>query len=94
RDASEWIDTKGPIFEPGVWRHVAMSYNTETEEAILYLDGKAVAYTNQVPTQRYVYNFWLGGDPYKPSFIGDLSELVIYPEVKSAEEIKKIYEAY
>lgn len=94
RDASDWIDTKGPVFKKGVWQHVAMSFNTETEEAILYLDGKAVAYTSQVPTQRYVCNFWLGGDPYKPSLVGDLSELVIYPEVKSATEIKEIYESY
>ena len=43
---------------------------------------------------RYVCNFWLGGDPYKPSLMGDLSELVIYPEVKSATEIKEIYESY
>ena len=94
RDASEWIDTKGPIFKAGEWYHVSIGYDAEKEEAVLYLNGKAVSYTNQVPTQRYVCNFWLGGDPYRRSFVGDVSELVIYPEVRSAEEIEKLYEAY
>ncbi len=94
RDASEWYDTKGAKLSLKKWYHVALSYNSVAEETALYINGKTEAIKKNVPTQRYVYNFWLGGDPYKPSFKGKLSELMIYPEVKTPLEIKKIYESY
>ncbi len=94
RDASEWYDTKGDKLEINKWTHVAISYDPVTEEASLYLNGIKTASRKKVPTQRYVYYFCLGGDPYKPSFKGYLSELIIYPELKRPDEIRKLYDSY
>ncbi len=87
-------DTKGDKLEINKWTHVAISYDPVTEEASLYLNGIKTASRKKVPTQRYVYYFCLGGDPYKPSFKGYLSELIIYPELKRPDEIRKLYDSY
>ncbi len=94
RDASEWIDLKTNVLPINKWMYVALTYEAKNEEAKLYINGKLAESRLQVPTQRIVNNFQIGGDPYKPSFKGDISELVIIPEAKSDEEIRKMYEAY
>ncbi|MCR5824552.1 MAG: EAL domain-containing protein [Lachnospiraceae bacterium] len=94
REESEWYDTKYDILPLNTWEHVTISYDSEKEETNLYLNGKKVAGLKKVPAQRFVYNFWLGGDPYQQSFRGRLSEFTIYPEEKTPEEIEKIYKSF
>jgi len=73
---------------------VTITYDAASERATLYLNGEEASHLDNVPTQRYVYSFWLGGDPYQPSFKGNISDLIIFPKLKDQEEIKKLYKSY
>ncbi len=94
RDASDWYDTCSEMLPMNEWVHIVLTYDATHEKTGLYINGKRKAVLENVPTQRNVYTFWLGGDPYKRSYKGSISEFVIYPEVKNDEEIAELFGSY
>ncbi len=97
RDSKEvdgWYDTRTNNIEEGVWTHMTISYDSKRETTKLYINGDLKASKQNVPTMRYVKLIYVGGDVFKPSFIGNISELKIFSEVKEDMEIKKLYDSY
>ncbi len=89
-----WYDATSNIFREKRWIHVAATYNAKTEKAMFYRNGVAISIQDDVPVQRFVRKIYLGGDIYQRSLDCRICDLNIYNEVKSGEEISKMYEAY
>ncbi|MBE5883846.1 MAG: EAL domain-containing protein [Lachnospiraceae bacterium] len=89
-----WYDVPAPRIETGVWTNYAIVYNAKLEIMKAYINGIPVGSVENVPTNRHVEQFVLGGDAFKPSFCGNLCELVIYNEAKDDLFIKQLYDSY
>ncbi len=89
-----WYDSGTYQFAKKKWIHVAATYNAKTEKAVFYRYGEPCSGFDDVPVQRFVRKIYLGGDIYKRSLESRICDLKLYNEVKSAEEIKEMYEMY
>lgn len=94
KEVEGWHDVVGDYMELDVWTHITVSYDYMTEIAKLYVNGELVNTLDDVPTMSYARLAYVGGDVYKDSVQGNISELIIYGEVKSDEEIKELYKNY
>ena len=97
RDSKEvngWYDVSAMEFPENRWVHVVASYNAKTETAYVYLNGEIVNTLENVPTNRYVKQILIGGDPYQPSLVGSIDELVIYNEPKDFDFIHHLHQTY
>ena len=82
-------------YADGQWHHIAVTFNPQTREKILYLDGvqlgeaeitsplDVAAENFRIGTLHYVYN----GEDRNESFTGMLDELQIYSGALTAEEV-------
>ena len=89
-----WYDVPTPILETDVWTHYTIVYNAKTEVMKAYINGEFAGSLEQVPANRHVEQFVLGGDAFQPSFCGNLCELVVYDEVKDDAFVKQQYDVY
>ncbi len=97
RDIKEiegWHDVIGEPIKKDTWTHITVSYDYVSEIAKLYVNGELVSSLEEVPTLSYARVVYLGGDVYKDSLQGSISELIIYGEVKTDAEVKELYEKY
>ena len=94
REVNGWYDATTTALRLGMWWHVAMSYDAETEKATLFVNGEKVSETENIPANRFVKRIVLGGDIFQQSFVGDMCEVMFFNEVKSSEEIMKLYRSY
>ena len=97
RDSKEingWYDISGRQLLQDTWYHYVITYNAQTETAIVFINGEVVNIMENVPTNRYVKWIILGGDVFQPSFVGHLCELVIYNEPKDYNSVKELYDSY
>jgi len=79
----------------GNWHHVAFTYTPSTS-LILYIDGDAVdTNTSSIPAslQNSAENFFIGkwGNSSSEMFPGEISNVAIYNQTISAEDIKYLY---
>lgn len=89
-----WYDIVGPKFELNRWTHVAVTYSARTNKMSAYINGELIGELDNVPTNRYIEEIIVGGDNFKPSFNGNIDEVVIYNEAKNSEFIKEFYNRY
>lgn len=94
REVNGWYDASGAPLLEGVWSHYVVTYNAKTETLIAFINGEVVAILENVPTNRYVKLFRLGGDPYQPSYQGCICEIVIYNEAKDYDFVRELHERY
>lgn len=94
RGAIGWYDAIGPVLKENVWTYVMVIYNAKNETATLCINGEVVGILENVPTNRYVTRIILGGDLFKPSFKGQLCDLVFYNAAKDYEFVKEMYRSY
>lgn len=93
----------GSISDPrqkGVWKHVATTYDSESRQGILYVDGKEfhrASFPEAIPLQ--FGNATLGNvmEPDNPRsrsrrFGGVIDEFLLYSRVLAPEEIEALYE--
>ena len=79
----------------GNWHHVAFTYTPSTS-LILYIDGEAVdTNTSSIPAslQNSAENFFIGkwGNSSSEMFPGEISNVAIYNQTISAEDVKYLY---
>ncbi|MFC1788117.1 LamG-like jellyroll fold domain-containing protein [Patescibacteria group bacterium] len=98
---SAWIFSGGPALNDDQWHHVAVTYDTSTFEAQLYVDGAPVqtALTQGTPGLPISNNYqpvhigrW-GLSNNRKSFLGLIEEVAIYGRNLSSSEIAAIYNA-
>ena len=94
RDINGWYDASGAPLQEGAWYHYVVTYNAKTETLVAFINGDVVAIVENVPTNRYAKLIMLGGDPYQPSFQGNLCELIIYNEPKDYDFVKELHQRY
>ena len=94
KNVNGWYDLSAHQLLPDKWYHYTASYNAQTETAVVFINGEVVHIMEKVPTNRYVILITLGGDPYQPSFNGNMCELLIYNEAKDYNFVQELYETY
>jgi len=84
------------IITAGVWQHVAVTYDSVSGEAVIYVNGIQVAANNvgsgalpQSSAYLYVGDVALSGNDYN----GGIDEISLYNRVLSTSEIQGIYNA-
>ncbi len=101
-DASHIAGTPPNILVPGVWQHVAFTYNKTSGLAAFYANGVAVTQTNLgvFTPQTTFTNLEFGGQTTYASlsspanqFSGQMDELSLYNRALSSSEIAAIYNA-
>jgi len=91
---------QGGSIEPGRWYHVVMTYDKQTGEHKLYLNGKLIGtnvknitdWSNLPGSSFYVGAYWSGASP-SSFWNGLIDEVRVYTRVLSGEEIKEHYES-
>jgi hypothetical protein len=99
-DNNHVFSTPGNLLAPGVWQHIAMTYDKASGVAMLYINGNAVtvtnfgtftpqtSFTNVVLGARTTFNSVVGpGAVYS----GELDEITLYGRALSSSEIQAIY---
>ncbi len=89
-----WYDIAACQFRENVWHHYVVTYNAKTEVAVGFINGEAIGRLENVPTNRFVNLVILGGDVYRPSFHGNICELVFYNEAKDYDFVRKLHQSY
>lgn len=94
RDINGWYDASGAPLQTGAWYHYVVTYNAKTETLIAFINGEVVGIVENVPTNRYAKQIRLGGDPYQPSYQGNICEMVIYNESKDYDFVRDLHKRY
>lgn len=94
RDVNGWYDASAAPLQEDVWTHYVVSYNAKTETLVSFLNGEVVSIREDVPTNRFAKQIMLGGDPFQPSFHGNICEVVIYNEPKDYDFVKELHQQY
>lgn len=89
-----WYDIYGPKIQKNYWIHVFFSYNARKGIMSAYINGELIGMLDNVPTNRYVEEIIVGGDNFKPSFVGNIDDVIIYNEAKDEKFVKKLYDEY
>lgn len=90
------------VVKPGRWTHIAVSYDSQTHEVNVYIDGERKSpqtftkFTEAVNWGRYVAtetdnerSFWIGYSYADDRYLdGDIAEVRVWNRVLSEEEIK------
>lgn len=84
-----FYDTMCCRFPLNIWTNVTVSYNADIEQVTLYINGKLVGISENIPILYFTKNVMLGGDIYQDSFKGDIAEFTVFNQVKTPTEIKE-----
>lgn len=94
RNINGWYDASGAPLQIGAWYHYTVTYNAKTETLVAFINGEVVGIVENVPTNRFAKQIRLGGDPYQPSFQGNLCELVIYNSPMDYDSVRELHQHY
>lgn len=99
-DASHMFTSPPNMLAPGRWQHVALTYDKNTGEGVIYLNGAVAAHANlgAFTPQTSFPNLLLGAKTTYNSemnpgnlYVGGLDEFGIYNRALSEEEIREVY---
>ncbi len=94
REVNGWYDTSACWLEEGLWWHVVISFNGQTDVATLYVNGDVISITENVRTNRYVKRVVVGGDVFQPSYNGAICEMTFYNEVMDYDYVAELHKSY
>ncbi len=94
RNVTGWYDVAACQLTEHTWYHYMMTYNAKTETAMVFINGEPVGNLENVPANRFVNRIMVGGDVFKPSFNGNICEILFYNEVKDYDFIKQLHWSY
>ncbi len=82
--------TIGPI-TPGVWQHVAVVFDTDTNQAQLYINGVAAGSSILISIPATVGTLIIGADfSGTNSFVGNIDEFRVWNRALTAAEVAKL----
>ncbi len=92
-DPGNWQVLDGPPVALGQWQHLAITYDDATETKTLYVDGAAVAASNDsiTPNDTTPFNIGSGqdfGDGFR--FVGDIDDIGVWNEALSVGQIQGV----
>jgi len=94
RNVTGWYDITACQLVEHTWYHYMVTYNARTKTAMVFINGEATGRMENIPVNRFVNRVMLGGDIFKPSFNGNICELVFFNEVKDYDFVKKFHWSY
>lgn len=94
RYVNGWYDVAACRLVENAWYHYMMTYNAKTETLMVFINGEPVGHLENVPANHFANRIVVGGDVFKPSFHGNICELIFYNEVKDYDFIKQLHWSY
>ncbi|MBO6111916.1 MAG: EAL domain-containing protein [Lachnospiraceae bacterium] len=94
REVNGWYDSSSCQLEENLWWHIVITYNSDTETAISFINGDPIGQTKNVPVNRFVKRIVIGGDVFQKSYIGSVCELVFYNEAKDYDFVRDLFREY
>ena len=94
RRLDAWCDSVAFPLETDRWYHVVLTYDSEKEKAVLYIDGKTAGFCENVPALYFPKRLLFGSDIYKNTFEGSICELVFYDRSLTIDEVGALYQEY
>lgn len=94
RNVTGWYDITACQLLENTWYHYMMTYNARTKTAVVFINGEATGRLENIPVNCFVNRVILGGDIFRPSFNGNICELIFYNEVKDYDFVKKLHWSY
>ena len=94
RGLDAFLDAVSVPLETDRWYHIVMTYNTNIEKSVLYVEGKEVGYCEAVPALYFPKRLLVGSDIYKDTFEGTICELIFYDRPLDASEVAELHESY
>ncbi|MBE5866343.1 MAG: EAL domain-containing protein [Lachnospiraceae bacterium] len=76
------------------WCFVSLTYDEIAGIIRTYINGRKACYAEGIPVLAACRQILVGGDPFQPTYQGDVSGLIFYGHVKSEEEIAEIYNGF
>ncbi|MFC1479503.1 LamG-like jellyroll fold domain-containing protein [Planctomycetota bacterium] len=88
------LSNYGPVIKPGIWHHIAGTFNKKERMSILYINGERASVRPNL-TYSMVNNnepLHIGArNPRYGWFKGDIAEVFVFPHALETEEIHKLY---
>lgn len=94
RYVNGWYDVAACQLTEHNWYHYMMTYNAKTETAMVFINGEPVGHLENVPANHFANRIVIGGDVFKPSFNGNICEMIFYNEVKDYDFIRELHWSY
>ena len=94
RQVDGWHDALIPTLEENKWYHIVITYDSASEEACVYVNGELGVMIEEVPALYFLKRLYVGGDIYKPTFEGDIDEVVFYDRALTASDVVNLYSCY
>lgn len=89
-----WNDAMASGLNVGKWNFLAVSYDSFTSIARVYINGEQNVVLGNVPNMGAPQEIWLGGDVFQNSFSGLVSGFQINYGALDSEEIKRRYDEF
>ncbi len=90
-----WYDTgSATSILPDKWYHVVATYNSKTGISCLYFNGELFGSRTDIPFINNPLRILIGGDVYQDSFAGYMSDLKIFDQALSSNDVLKEYLGY
>ena len=83
-----------PPLETNKWYHIVITYDSYMEEACVYVNGELGSRMEEVPPLYFLKRLYVGGDIYKPTFKGDIDQLVFYDRALTKEDVLNLHNVY
>ena len=90
----EWHDAMGHTIHENEWSFITITYNHKRKESRLYINGKLVMGTFDVPTLRKPRRVVLGGDLWQGTFDGYIGHFILKDYVMTTQEVEMEYDFY
>lgn len=94
RQIDGWHDAMIPPLETNKWYHIVITYDSYMEEACVYVNGELGSRMEEVPPLYFLKRLYVGGDIYKPTFKGDIDQLVFYDRALTKEDVLNLHNVY
>lgn len=90
----EWHDAMGHRIPEGEWSFITVTYNHKKKESILYVNGKCMMNTLDVPMLKKPRRVVIGGDLWQGTFDGSVGHFIIKDYVMSRIEVENEFDFY
>ena len=89
-----WFDSVSEPLNENEWYHITMTYHRISGKACLYINGCMKNYCVDVEALYFLKRLLIGGDIYKESFEGSISEVIFYDRALEDKDVRELYYEY
>ena len=94
RSQIEWFDSGNTLFPIGEWVYVTVTFSARYGILRFFMNGKQVAFKENIPGMSSLRSIYVGGDVYQESYKGSICDLTITDQILTAKDIADNYHKY